>query len=129
FEILHLLLPTLILSPGVLPDMKLKQIYRRKAQVCQALFGVEADVISWKNLGERVAAPGGPTAIAGRNLGRHVQLFSGVRAHKVPQKPLALSVAVGPGGVEEVTSQVGGELERLARLIVVGPGPADHAPH
>ena len=46
-----------------------------------------------------------------------------------PSSRSLLPVAVGPGGVEEVAAERDRPVERAQRLLVVGSGPAAHAPH
>ena len=45
------------------------------------------------------------------------------------QQLLAVTIAVGLGGVEEVDAFRHGQLERRHRFLVLGAGPATHAPH
>ena len=40
-----------------------------------------------------------------------------------------MAVTVGPGGIEEIAAEIDGALQRVKRPLVVGAGPAAHAPH
>ena len=64
--------------------------------------------------------------------GTFVAVYSFVpacRVERLAEQLLAASHAVGVCGVEEVAAELDGAIERSARLVIVGAGPAAHAPH
>ena len=79
----------------------------------QAVLGVLADVIGRKHVVERVLGPRRPLAVLRRDLGRDVQLLVRVPLQQLAEQLLALALAVGPGRVEEIATELDRAVERL----------------
>ena len=94
---------------------------RRDAEVAQALLGVLADVVGGKDVVERVLRPRRPLAVLRRDLGRDVEPLVRMPLQQLAEQPLAVPVAVGPRGVEEVAAELDRPVERRQRLLVVAP--------
>ncbi len=122
-------LPAIVGRPLIGPDVQLLQVECRDADVLQTLLGVLADVVGGEDVVERVRRPRRPLAVLRGNLGGDVETLAGMSLQRLAQQPLAMPVAVGPGRIEEVASELDRPVERRERLLVVAAGPPCHAPH
>src|SRR5207302_5079993 len=64
-----------------------------------------------------------------RNLRGNAQRPAEVRAHQRAEHSLALPFSVGEGGIEKIDAEIGGELERSHRLVIIRAGPSSESPH
>jgi hypothetical protein len=88
------------------------------AKLFADFVGVLEDVVGWGR--RRRTCTWGARAIADSSEGLWTRRRCAWRIvlHRFAEEAVALSVAVGPGGVEEVAAQIDGELERLAACLV-----------
>src|SRR5262249_52330537 len=91
-------------------------------------LGRAADVIGRKDVGDRIARAPRPLEILRQDFRRDVQRLAAMPREHLSEQLLALAVAVGEGGVEEIAAERDGALERGQRLVVVRAGPAAHTP-
>src|SRR6266516_3019298 len=131
-QIVHRALPAFVHRPRVAPDVELLKVDRLEAEVLETLFRVLADVARRIGVGNRVLRLSRPSHVLRRDL-------RGVSYHRIgawsaflqrlAEELLALAAAVGPGRIEEITTEGERAIERAQRLLVIRPAPAGHAPH
>src|SRR6266852_4610888 len=78
---------------------------------------------------EWIAGSCWPSQIHGRDLGRCIQSGSGIRTQQRAQEMLAMALAIGPRGIEEVHAHIHSLLKRSHRFVIIGTGPVSHPPH
>src|ERR1700732_1492019 len=120
-------------GPGVVPNMKLQQIDVVDPEFFPDQISVFQHMVGRKNILILVLSPRRPLAIHWRNLGSRIQTLAWVGSRSIPgqdlaEQAIALALAVGPGGAEEVAAQIGSQLQRVQRLAVVGTAPSAHSP-
>ena len=118
-----------VIEPFIFPGVVLNQVEGFDADVAQTLVYVFEDVIGRVGNVEGEFALRRPAAILWRNFAGGVKFLGGIGAEGFAEKLFAVAVAIGPGGVKEIASEIDGTLERSERLGVVRTGPASHPPH
>src|SRR4029453_8276907 len=117
----------------VLPDVELQQVDSVHAEVVAAALGVVTQVMVREHVVEPGLSSGRPLPVLRRNLGGDVEPVVRTAPEQIAEQPLAVTVAVCPGGIEERASQPDRLIERGVSGGVVGAGPAAvptaHAPH
>src|SRR5215472_561388 len=122
------ILEFLFIGPTIVPDMQLQKVDAIDAEPPANEVRVMKYMFSRKHFIVAIFGRGRPTPIERRNLRRHVKPFARVAGHDRSGELIALAFAVGPGGVEEIAVQIHRGLHGAVRFLVVGTGPAAHAP-
>ncbi len=99
--------------------MELDQIEAREAGVLQTAVNVVVDVIRGEAVVESCVPAAGPLEILWRDLGGGVEFFRGVRANDLTQQLLAAPLAISPGRIKEIATEIDGALQGLKRLVIV----------
>src|SRR6185369_11761135 len=107
----------------VVPDVELQKIDGCSSNFFEDHVGVLADVIVGEDFTVGIFCGGGPFSILRRNLRGGVETLAGIALDQLAEKAVAVSVAISPGAVEEVATEVNGCLEGLEGLFVVGIFP------
>src|SRR5262245_43720908 len=113
--------PFALVRPVVVPDVQLLEVDRLDAQVAEALLRAFDDVVVGENLTEWNIARG-PFAVLRRNFRGDVDPLL-ARARDLADQSLAMPVAVGQRGVNEVQSLINRQVQRAARFGVIAAGP------
>src|SRR5690606_8980744 len=98
-------------------------------QILQTTKGILADILGREDLVQRVASPGRPGPVLGRDLGGDIEAAFGMPANEITEEPLAVPFPIGPGGIEEIATAIHRLLQRLTRLLIVRAAPLPHPPH
>ena len=121
------------LRPAVVPDVKLQNVYGIFAKFFADFFCVIKNMLGGKNVAVFKFRRGGPDVVHGRNFGRGIKpaifrVTKFVAVEDFAEQAVAFSVAVGPGGVEEIAAEVDGQLQGFEGFLVVRASPIAHAP-
>src|SRR5262249_1732031 len=109
-QLLHRPLPTLVVSPSVLPDVEKDEVHLRLPQIRQTLLHILADMFGRKCLVQDITAARGPAEILGRNLSGGVESPAGVGPHQMTKQSLTMARPIAPGRVKEGASKLHGQL-------------------
>jgi hypothetical protein len=117
--------------------VKLNEIQSFDTDIGETFFNVLDDVLGREAIVERKFAAAGPAPIFRRNFCGDVKLFvqssygivAFIGAKNLSEKLFAVAVAIGPGGIEKISSKIDGTLQRRERFFIFRAGPTGHAPH
>ena len=93
---------------------------------CRLRSVTSDDVVVRKDVRDADARARRPQLVFGRHLRGHVDLVPGFANH-LPDKLLAVPVAISQGGVDEIQAQFDGVAQRIERLRVIAAQPLGSA--
>ena len=100
--------PVVVVDPLGVPDVELQQVDGVELEVVEALLGARHDVVVREDFGDRRAALRRPDAVLRRDFRRDVDLFARRVAHDLADEALAVAVAIGERGVDQVEAELDG---------------------